>query len=66
VAIAGAGISLHPNDPEALAGAFLELADAGPAVRTQMGAAGRAYVVREHDISSLSETLDGIVTTAAT
>ena len=66
VAIAGAGISLHPNDAESLARAFLELADAGTAARTQMGSAGRAYVAREHDIASLSETLAGLVTTAAT
>jgi glycosyltransferase involved in cell wall biosynthesis len=66
VAIAGAGISLHPNDAEGLARAFLELADVGTATRTQMGSAGRAYVAREHDIASLSETLAEIVTTAAT
>ena len=66
VAIAEAGISLHPNDPERLADALLELADAGPEARTRMGSAGRAYVAREHDIARLSETLAEIATMATT
>jgi len=66
VAIAEAGISLHPNDPVRLADALLEIADAGPEARTRMGAAGRAYVAREHDIARLSETLAEITTMATT
>jgi glycosyltransferase involved in cell wall biosynthesis len=57
VAIAGAGISLRPDDPQRLADAFVRLADAGPEARARMGAAGRAFVTREHEIARLAMTL---------
>jgi glycosyltransferase involved in cell wall biosynthesis len=61
VAATGAGISVRPDDPEALADAFLELADAGPEAWARMGAAGRDYVTREHSIERLGDVLAGVV-----
>jgi glycosyltransferase involved in cell wall biosynthesis len=60
VAIAGAGISLVPDDPERLASAMLALANVGPEVLARMGAAGRAYVERDHDIKKLAEALSEV------
>ena len=57
----GAGVSLRPDDPELLADALLELATLEPAVRTRMGAAGRAHVALEHDIQQLAQSLAEIV-----
>ena len=64
VITAEAGISLAPNDPERLAMAMLELADAGPESRAQMGAAARSYVAREHDIAMLAGTLADVILSA--
>jgi glycosyltransferase involved in cell wall biosynthesis len=57
VAIAEAGVSLAPNDPERLADAFLGVAGMDPGMLARMGSNGRAYVAREHDIERLAETL---------
>ena len=57
----GAGITIAPDDAAALADAFLGLAGT-PADRLDaMGAAGRAYVEREHDFDQLGETLAAVV-----
>jgi len=56
-----AGMSVPPDDPEALADAMIAMADAGPAARKAMGAAGRAYVEHEHDIAVLASSLSDIV-----
>jgi len=61
VAATGAGITIKPDDPERLATAFLELASATPEARAAMGAAGRAYVAREHNFEQLGETLNAVV-----
>jgi len=61
VAAVGAGISVPPDDPEVVADAFLELAGTRPEERARMGAAGREYVVREHDIEHLGDILDAAV-----
>ena len=53
----GAGISVAPDDPEVLAEAFLELARHSPAERARMGAVGRAYVVRQHNVVELGKVL---------
>lgn len=58
---AGAGISIRPDDPEGLAGAFLHLADMAPEMHLRMGAAGRAYVDAEHDMDRLGEVLASVV-----
>ena len=41
--------------------AFLELAGATAEARADMGAAGRAYVTREHNIEHLGETFAAVV-----
>ena len=64
VAIAKAGISLSPSDPDRLADALLRLADATSASRARMGSAGRDYVAREHDIERLAEELAEIESVA--
>ncbi len=61
VALAGAGVTVEPDDPERLARAMLEIADAGPEERSRMGAAGREYVIREHNMAHLGDVLSGIV-----
>jgi glycosyltransferase involved in cell wall biosynthesis len=61
VAAVGAGISVPPDDSEVVAGAFLKLADATPGERARMGAAGREFVVREHDIAHLGDILASVV-----
>lgn len=58
---AGTGVSVPPNDPWRLADAFLELATASPDERLRMGAAGRALVVRGHDIERLAGTLADLI-----
>jgi glycosyltransferase involved in cell wall biosynthesis len=61
VARVGAGVSIPPNDPARLADAFIELATMTPSERARMGEAGRALVVRDHDIERLAGTLADIV-----
>jgi glycosyltransferase involved in cell wall biosynthesis len=61
VQAAGAGVTVRPDDPERLAVAFLELAAATPETRSRMGAAGRDYVAREHNIERLGETFAAVV-----
>lgn len=57
----GAGLTVRPDDPEHLAGAFLELAGATPEARAAMGSAGRSYVAREHNFEHLGETLNAVI-----
>jgi glycosyltransferase involved in cell wall biosynthesis len=57
----GAGLTVQPDDPERLAGAFLELASATPEARAAMGSAGRSYVAREHNFEHLGETLNAVI-----
>jgi glycosyltransferase involved in cell wall biosynthesis len=62
VAEAGAGISISPEDPEAMADALVNLASIEPADRARMGRLGRAYVAEHHNIRALgarmAEVLD--------
>lgn len=58
---AGAGISLPPDDPSAMAAAFLELASLPQERRTAMGSAGRDYVLREHNFDRLGDSLATLV-----
>ncbi len=53
----GAGISVRPDDPEILAVAFLRLADTPADELARMGAAGREYVEREHNVARSGERL---------
>jgi glycosyltransferase involved in cell wall biosynthesis len=61
VATAGAGRTLPPDDPAAMAGEILALAGLDPEVRSGMGRAGRAFVEREHDVARLAQTLAELV-----
>ena len=61
VQAAGAGLTVRPDDPEDLAGAFLVLAGMTPEARAAMGSAGREYVDREHNVKNLGATLNAVV-----
>ena len=62
VAEAGAGITVPPEDPAALADAIVEMAETSPEQREAMGRAGRRYVEENHGMDilarRLAETLD--------
>ena len=61
VVAAGAGLSVAPDDPDALADALVELAELPPEERRQLGAAGRAFVEREHDMARLGDQFAEVV-----
>ena len=61
VAQTGAGISVGPNDPERIAEAVLALAATPEADRQAMGAAGRSYVARYHDLRALGAAFAAVV-----
>lgn len=52
---AGAGLTIAPEDPEALVRAVLELSSLDPVERAAMGDRGRAYVLQHHDLSVLAK-----------
>jgi glycosyltransferase involved in cell wall biosynthesis len=52
---AGCGMAIEPDNPEAIAQAVRELIQMTPEKRAQMGAAGKAYVVSNHDYAVLAE-----------
>lgn len=51
---AGAGLTIPPEDPMALAEAVLNIASSSVEERTAMGERGRAYVLEHHDLSKLA------------
>jgi len=55
VAESGCGISIEPENPQALAEAILLMKNLSAAERVQMGDAGRQYVLRHHDYKVLAE-----------
>jgi glycosyltransferase involved in cell wall biosynthesis len=57
VSIAGAGVTIRPDDPRTFANACLELAAKDPGELARMGTAGRAYVVQEHNVATLGGVL---------
>lgn len=57
----GAGISIPPQDPAALAQAVIKLYRTSVAERVEMGEKGRRYVEEFHDISQLAEKLESIL-----
>jgi glycosyltransferase involved in cell wall biosynthesis len=61
VARAGAGVTVAPDDPDALAGAFLSLAEASPEERRRLGEAGRSFVEREHDFARIGAVFAELV-----
>ena len=50
----GAGLTVPPGDPVALAGALMSLRDAPLAERTEMGLRGRRYIEQRHDLTRLA------------
>lgn len=61
VADAGAGISVPPAQPEALADAVERLAKLSPEERQAMGRRGRQFLERHHAISLLAERVETIL-----
>jgi glycosyltransferase involved in cell wall biosynthesis len=61
VARVGAGVTVPPNDPERIADAFLRIATTSAAQRLEMGANGRSYVARHHDLTSLRADFAAVV-----
>lgn len=58
---AGAGITVPPENPEALAKAVLELYHMIPADREQMGLNGRKYIEENHDFRKLAIRLEEVL-----
>jgi glycosyltransferase involved in cell wall biosynthesis len=58
VAESGAGFSIPPEDPEAMAGALQKLLDMSPAERIELGKRGRRYVENAFDIKKLTEHME--------
>lgn len=59
VEAAGAGVTIPPEDPEALASAVLQLAALDASERTAMGERGRAYVLEQHNLATLANRVGG-------
>jgi glycosyltransferase involved in cell wall biosynthesis len=55
VVMADCGLTVPPEDPQALADAVRRLSRLSPQQRTLLGENGRAYVLREHDYRVLAE-----------
>jgi glycosyltransferase involved in cell wall biosynthesis len=58
---AKAGISVPPQDPEALANAVIELINLNPEKRIEMGENGLEYVKKYYDIRVLADKLEEIL-----
>ena len=61
VEMSGAGLTVPPDDPERLAGAFLELAGMPPDELVAMGSAGRSFVAVEHDLAHLGDLFAAVI-----
>jgi glycosyltransferase involved in cell wall biosynthesis len=57
----GGGLTVAPDDPAALAAAFVQMAEAGPDERRRIGAAGRSFVERHHDMGRIADTFAELV-----
>ncbi|MBE0603186.1 MAG: glycosyltransferase family 4 protein, partial [Deltaproteobacteria bacterium] len=60
-ASSGAGFSVPPQDPDALAGALERFLERRPEERIEMGKRGRRYVERENDIPKLVERMESLL-----
>jgi glycosyltransferase involved in cell wall biosynthesis len=58
---AGAGLSIPPEDPKALADAILDIVSLTPKERIQMGRNGLEYLLKHHDIRILAERLEQLL-----
>lgn len=66
VAEAGAGITVQPDDPEALLGGMLAIAEMPDDIRESTGRAGREWVVANHSYAILTERLANVLAVVAT
>lgn len=57
---AGCGLSVEPENPEALAMTIKELQNNSSEVLESMGAKGKAYVLQNHNYSELAQKMTGI------
>jgi glycosyltransferase involved in cell wall biosynthesis len=57
----GAGISVPPEEPTAFADALRGIADMSARERREMGAGGRTFVEKHHNIRKLAATLEGVL-----
>jgi glycosyltransferase involved in cell wall biosynthesis len=57
----GAGLTIAPDDPGALAEGMIALIDAGQQGRSEMGRRGRAFAEREHDMKILGARFAAIL-----
>lgn len=65
VADAGAGITVPPNDPAALAEAVIQLAQMSAHERWEMGLRGRRYVEEKHAFHRLTDKLEEVLESAS-
>jgi glycosyltransferase involved in cell wall biosynthesis len=61
VAESGAGFSIPPENPEAMAEALQILLEMSPAERIELGKRGRRYVEKEFDIQILAERMESLL-----
>lgn len=61
VKASGGGISVSPDDPDALGGAFAALTEMSEADRRALGEAGRRYVEQEHDMQQIGDWFAAIL-----
>ena len=54
----GAGFSIPPEDPEAMAGALQSLLEMSPAERIELGKRGRRYIENEYNIRNLVDRME--------
>lgn len=57
----GAGITVPPDDPEAMAAAFRKLSSLSIGERWEIGLRGRRFVEQHHAFSRLAEALEGVL-----
>lgn len=60
----GAGFSVPPEDPDAMAVALLKLLEMSPAERVELGRLGRCYVEKEFDTRKLAERMELLLSQA--
>lgn len=61
VAKSGAGFSIPPEDPEAMADALMKFLEMSSAERIEMGKRGRRYVEREFDMRKLAIRMESLL-----
>jgi glycosyltransferase involved in cell wall biosynthesis len=61
----GAGLSIPPADPAALARAIRAIVELPEEERREMGRRARSYVERHHDLGELARRLEGVLVRAA-